>query len=68
MIFQANLQLQLSGNNNIIRDFHQYRLQVLLLQHSEKIISIQTWGRLGADYFKSTVKSISYESVTIEWE
>jgi hypothetical protein len=25
-------------------------------------------GRLGADYFKSTVKSISYESVTIEWE
>ena len=25
-------------------------------------------GRLGADYFKSTVKSISYTSVTIEWE
>ena len=25
-------------------------------------------GRLRADYFKSTVKSISYKSVTIEWE
>jgi hypothetical protein len=25
-------------------------------------------GRLGAEYFKSTVKSISYTSVTIEWE
>ena len=25
-------------------------------------------GRFGADYFKSTVKSISYTSVTIEWE
>ena len=25
-------------------------------------------GRLGADYFKSNVKSISYTSVTIEWE
>ena len=25
-------------------------------------------GRLGADYFKSTVKSISYEFATIEWE
>ena len=25
-------------------------------------------GRLGADYFKSTVKSISYKSVTIDWE
>ncbi len=25
-------------------------------------------GRLGADYFKSTVKSISYTSFTIEWE
>ena len=24
--------------------------------------------KLGADYFKSTVKSISYTSVTIEWE
>ena len=25
-------------------------------------------GRLRVDYFKSTVKSISYTSVTIEWE
>ena len=25
-------------------------------------------SRLGAEYFKSTVKSISYTSVTIEWE
>jgi hypothetical protein len=25
-------------------------------------------GRLGADYFISTVKSMSYESVVIEWE
>ena len=26
------------------------------------------WYELGTKYFKSTVKSISYESVTIEWE
>jgi len=25
-------------------------------------------GRLGADYFISTVKSMSYKIVTIEWE
>ena len=25
-------------------------------------------GRLGADYFISTVKSMSYECVVIEWE
>ena len=37
---------------------------------SDDLIKFDTTikGRLGADYFKSIVKSISYTSVTIEWE
>jgi len=41
-----------------------------MMSKSDYMITFDTTirGRLGADYFISTVKSMSYECVVIEWE
>ena len=71
LLFVISLLLYDMGSFNIKMDLKQTLYKdTCFMNMADYLIILDTSfrNRLGTDYFKRTFKSISYESVAIEWE